>query len=34
MKTKEQLRKMYLEDVVGNGKDSEDSSTDDNSDPD
>ena len=31
---KDQLRKMYLEDVVGNGKDSEDSSTDDNSDSD
>ena len=31
---KEQLRKMYLEDVVGNGKDSEDSSTDDKSDSD
>ena len=31
---KDQLRKMYLEDVVGNGKDSEDSSTDDKSDSD
>ena len=31
---KDQLRKMYLEDVVGNGKDSEDSSTDDESDSD
>ena len=31
---KDQLRKMYLEDVVGNGKDSEDSSSDDKSDSD
>ena len=31
---KDQLRTMYLEDVVGNGKDSEDSSTDDKSDSD
>ena len=31
---KDQLKKMYLEDVVGNGKDSEDSSTDDKSDSD
>ena len=31
---KEQLRTMYLEDVVGNGKDSEDSSTHDTSDSD
>ena len=31
---KDQLRKMYLEDVIGNGKDSEDSSSDDKSDSD
>jgi len=31
---KDQLRKMYLEDVVGNGKDSEDSATDDKSESD
>jgi len=31
---KDQLRKMYLEDVVGNGKDSEDSTTDDKSESD
>ena len=31
---KDQLSKMYLEDVVGNGKDSKDSSTDDKSDSD